>query len=610
MGKFRLIIFLFGFCFSAQLHAQNVKSDSTTEQANWFQQIAESLVLLKNQNNLIPFQRLDTLRLLSTNFWLEKDNVFEKSLQKYSHISRRIPPEVVTGDMDFDAIIIGIEASQNRRGFPVALQKFLQSLPESLQKIIVVFGASDIWNPEFQMADHADVLLFAARGGQWEQTLAAQALFGGTAVRGTLQTDLNEQFRMGQGIALSESSRLGYVPATSESMDSLLLADEISDVVLEGIREKAFPGAQVLVAKNGRIVFHQAWGHHTYSKQRIVQLNDLYDFASITKVTTGLAALMKWHGEGRFDLDAPLKTYFPKFKNANKGDLKMRPILAHHAGLQPWIPYWKKAVRKNGKYKKRFLRRDTSERFSIKLTDSLFLRHNFKKRIYKAIRRSPVNPDQGYVYSGLAFYLLPEIVENISGEKFESYLKNNFYNPLGAHSLTYHPTRHFPLSRIVPTERDAFFRKVQIHGMVHDEGAAMMGGVSCNAGLFGNANDLAKLMQMYLNGGEYGGRRFISEASIQEFTRYQYEEAGSRRGLGFDKPLLEYDPQKSSVAKDASRESFGHSGYTGTFVWADPEHDLLFIFMSNRVHPSRESRKIYELNIRPRIHQVLYDAMR
>ena len=286
----------------------------------------------------------------------------------------------------------------------------------------------------------------------------------------------------------------------------------------------------------------------------------------------------------------------------------MRPILAHNAQLKPWIPFWRSTIKDNGKYKWRTFKTNPSKRFPTKVTDDLYLHRNYQKKIYKAIKESPLNEESGYKYSGLAFYLFPQIVSDLVDQDFETYLKNTFYRPLGAFTITYNPYLEFSLDRIVPTEKDTFFRMVQIHGMVHDEGAAMMGGVSSNAGLFGTANDLAKLMQMYLNGGTYGGQKFIEERSLNEFTRCQYCEEGNRRGLGFDKPLIEYHRQKSSVSKDASPKSYGHSGYTGTFVWVDPEYDLIYIFFSNRVYQTRENRKIYELNVRPMIHQVIYDS--
>lgn len=407
-----------------------------------------------------------------------------------------------------------------------------------------------------------------------------------------------------------EDDRLGFGSPSSVGLDSTFLHQKIDSIANEAIEAKAFPGMQVLIAKSGKVVFHKAYGFHTYENEKDVQLTDLYDFASLSKITTALPALMKLHGEGKFKLDEPFKTYFPKFKKSNKSDLTYREILAHQAGLKPWIPYWTTTIKKNGKYKWRTLKKKETKNYNIKITDNLYLHKNYKKRIYKAICKSPVSDVKEYKYSGLAFYIFPEMVSDLTQMDYETYLKKEIYEPIGAMTLTYNPQRFFSNDRIIPTERDTFFRHVQIHGTVHDEGAIMMGGVSANAGLFGTANDLAKLMQMYLNGGSYGGKQIIAKESIDEFTKYQFTENNNRRGLGFDKPLLEYDFAKSSVAKDASPSSYGHSGYTGTFVWVDPEYDLIYIFFSNRVFPTRNNRKIYEMNVRPNIHQVIYDSIK
>ncbi|MEO1259410.1 MAG: serine hydrolase, partial [Bacteroidota bacterium] len=302
-----------------------------------------------------------------------------------------------------------------------------------------------------------------------------------------------------------------------------------------------------------------------------------------------------------------LKTYFPKFKNSNKSNLVIREILAHQARLKPYIVYWANTLKKNGKFKARTFKMKKSEKFSIEITDELYLHKKYKRRIYKSIKKSPLEKSKGYKYSGLFFLLLPEIIQELTGENLENHLYKNIYQPIGANRLLYNPLNKFPKSKIIPTERDTFFRKKQVHGKVHDEAAAMLEGISCNAGLFGNAEDLFKLFQLYLNNGTYDGQQIIAEKAIKEFTRCQFCESGNRRGLGFDKPPVEYVEGGSYVAKDASPESFGHSGFTGTFVWADPNNNSILIFLSNRVYPTRDNRKLYSMNIRPRMHQAVYD---
>jgi CubicO group peptidase (beta-lactamase class C family) len=339
-----------------------------------------------------------------------------------------------------------------------------------------------------------------------------------------------------------------------------------------------------------------------------VQRTDLYDLASISKIASALPALMKLHSEGKFDLNASIDDYLPYFKGSNKAGVPFRDILAHQARFKPWIPYWTSTRRRNGSYRWFTIKADSSRRFPVKLADNMYLHRNYQKKIFRAIKKSPLEAEAKYLYSGLLFYLLPTIVEKLSGEDYLTYLYQNFYEPLGATTLTYKPLDTFPAERIVPTENDYLFRRQPIAGRVHDEGAIMMGGVSANAGLFTNANDLAKLMQMYLDEGEYGGRRYVSAATMREFTRYQFPDNDNRRGLGFDKPYFERS-EDGNAAVSASDASFGHSGFTGTFTWADPEYDLVYVFLSNRVHPTRDNTRLYQLSTRTKIQQVLYDAI-
>ncbi len=393
-------------------------------------------------------------------------------------------------------------------------------------------------------------------------------------------------------------------------LDSAYLQYHIQEIVEEGIRAQAYPGANVLVAKKGKIIFHEAYGYWTYDSLRIVQKDDLYDYASVTKITAGLPALMKLYSEGKFDLDATLKQYFPKMRWSNKANLTFRQMLTHQAGLTPSVLHWRNAMKDDGVFKNKTLSYNTSKKYNIKLTDSLWVHQRYKNKMYRAIKKSAVKENSAYVYSDLFFCLLPKVIEHITDEPFEVYIKREFYQKIGANSITFNPLLHFSLDKIVPTERDTFFRKTQVHGFVHDETAHLFGGISGHAGLFSNIEDLAKLAQLYLNKGEYNGAQIFSAEAIQEFTRYQFPEVGNRRALGFDKPLLEYNAKESYVAQSASSHSFGHSGYTGTFIWIDPVEELIFIFFSNRVYPDRSHRALYELNIRPRLHQVVYDAIR
>ena len=604
--KLFILLFILSVGFLHNSIIAQKEGFSVDSEITKYRQAANEIFVLRNENAAIPLRGLDTLKINVQ--LLEADDYlnFQQNLEKYTSLEKSDFLKPV--EESINCRIIGLDPRELNTLSAKQLVE-LEKIMQQEQTITVLFHTAkekESWPTTFDLASH---LLYIKGNTEWHQSLAAQLIFGGVGTSNQLDTALSPAFPTGSGWTIMDTIRLGYGPPGLVGMNSTKLQTEIEAIAREGIEGGAFPGCQVLIAKNGKVIFHESWGHHTYEKKRPVQATDIYDLASVTKISSALPIFMKWHGEGRFDLEAPLSTYFPKFRKSNKAGLSLRTILAHHARLKPWIPYWRSTLKKNGKFKWRTFKRKRSRRFPILVTDQLFLHRKYKKRIYKAIRKSPLNPQGGYKYSGLAFYLFPEIIEKQSGEDYETYLKKSIYHPLGAYTMTYNPRRFFPLKRIVPTERDTFFRMTQIHGRVHDEGAAMMGGVSSNAGLFASANDLAKLMQLYLNEGTYGGEQLIAATSVREFTRCQYCDEDNRRGLGFDKPLIEYDVQKSSVAEAASPSSYGHSGYTGTFAWVDPEAELIFIFCSNRVFPTRDNRKIYEWNIRPRIHTIIYEAM-
>ncbi len=424
---------------------------------------------------------------------------------------------------------------------------------------------------------------------------------------------LTSKLSLAQGYSVDRSKGELTVGTPEElGINGKVLRKEIENIMTVAIDSMAFPGGQILLAKDGIIFYQSSFGYHTYDSLNRVEDSDLFDLASVTKVTAATLALMKLNEDGLFDIDQSFHHYFPKIAKGDKKDITMREILAHQSGLRAWIPYWSESQRKNGKWRWNTVKEDSSKRFPNRLEGTnLFLHRKYKERkIYRMIKRSKVSNEKKYVYSGLFFYLVPDLVERLSGTPFNEYLEKNFYDPLDATTLGFNPTEEFELNDIVPTEDDTFFRKTQLHGVVHDEGAAMMLGVSGNAGLFSNAQDLAKVYQMLLNDGKYGTRQFLKPETILEWTTVQYPDNDNRRGLGFDKPLLEYNERISSVARGATPKSFGHTGYTGTLVWADPEHDLLFVFLSNRVFPTRNNSKIYNLNVRPSIHNLVYELLR
>ncbi len=399
-------------------------------------------------------------------------------------------------------------------------------------------------------------------------------------------------------------SKLGF--------DEAFINQKVDSIMKMGIDSLAFPGAQLLVAKNDTVIFHKAYGFHTYDSIHPVALNDLYDLASVTKISGPLPALMKLADEGKLDLDKPFSTYWKPWQHRkDKKDLTLREILAHQAGLVPYIVFLQKVLRKNGKIKKRFVRNSSHKRFQGQIYDGLYINNRFERKMNRIINRSKVSDEKKYKYSGLTFLIFPRLIEQLSGTDYQTYLDENFYQPLGCHTLGYLPKQNKYVNAIVPTEMDTLFRNSLVKGWVHDENASLKGGVSGNAGLFGTADDLAKLMLFYQNYGEVDGQQLISTETIKEFTEVQYPENENRRGLGFDKPLLNnavLPLEEAYPSPLASPKSFGHSGFTGTFVWADPENKLTFIFLSNRVYPSRDHRQLYNLNIRTALQDIFYKA--
>jgi CubicO group peptidase (beta-lactamase class C family) len=399
-------------------------------------------------------------------------------------------------------------------------------------------------------------------------------------------------------------SKLGF--------DTTYLNQKVDSIMQMGIDSLAFPGAQLLVVKNDTVIFHKAYGFHTYDREQPVATNDLYDLASVTKITGPLPALMKLVDEGKLDLDAPFSTYWKPWQHVkNKKDLTLRQILAHQAGLVPYIVFLQKVMRKNGTIKKRFLRHERHGKFQKQAYTDLFVNARFERKMDRIMNRSKVSEEKKYMYSGLTFLIFPRLIEQITGTDYQTYLEQNFYHPLGCHTLGYLPTQKQYVNAIVPTEVDTLYRKNLVQGWVHDENASLLGGVSGNAGLFGTADDLAKIMLFYQNFGNVDGKQLISKEIVKEFTTVQFPENENRRGLGFDKPLLDNADlplEEAYPSPLASASSFGHSGFTGTFVWADPEKRLTFIFLSNRVYPSREHRQLYDLNIRTALMDVFYKA--
>jgi CubicO group peptidase (beta-lactamase class C family) len=447
-------------------------------------------------------------------------------------------------------------------------------------------------------------LLFSFSQTEVSERMAAQAIFGGIAVSAKLPVTANRLFRYGDGLK-TDKTRLAYDEPALVGLDEAVLA-KIDSITLDAIDKKATPGAQLLVAKDGVVVYNKTFGHHTYAVERPVQENDIYDLASITKIAASLVSFMKLVDEEKVSVDDKVSKHLLELKFTNKKDISFRDMLAHYAQLKAWIPFYLKTIR-NGAPDSLYYRTMKSDSFPIHVAQNLYMRRDYPDSVYQRINDSALRSKKKYKYSDLGYYYMNKLLETKSDLNLDEYVMDNFYVPLGLQTMGYHPRQRIQLNRIVPTEYDMSFRKQLIHGDVHDPGAAMMGGVGGHAGLFSNANDLAVMMQLFLNEGEYGGARYISKETVKEFTKCQFCKNGNRRGIGFDKP--EPDGNGGPTCDCVSHLSFGHTGFTGTMAWADPEEDIVYIFLSNRVYPNADNKKLLSMDVRTNIQEVIYDAI-
>lgn len=581
-----------------------------------------TLTVLNNEDNLLPLQRLDTLHIASVSFGADSTTSFQQTLGLYTAITNfSLPNEATSAQVDslrkklknYNMVIAALHDHSIRPHNKVILSESGQSLLSEIaarsNSVLVVFKNAYVIN-DLAGTENAKGLVLTYQDTPLHESVAAQLIFGGISANGRLPVSIGTKYAAGHGLVVKGGIRFSYTLPEAAGMDSKSLTHDVDSLVFQALKAHATPGCQILVAKDQKVVFHKAYGLQDYSDTVQVKLDDLYDLASVTKISTSMAAMMKLYDAKAYSLDNSLGDFLPKFNHSNKSDIPLRDILTHQAGFVAWIAFWKETQKGDHRYKKSAIHPDSSKRFPIKLTNTMYLNRRYPNKIVAGIRKSPLSGEKKYVYSDFFFILAPRVVKSMAQTGFVTYLQKNFYDPLGATTVTFNPLEKYPQQRIIPTEHDYEFRHEAVHGTVHDENAAMMNGVSGHAGLFANANDLAKLMQMYLNMGEYGGERYISTSTLREFTRAQFPENNNRRALGFDKPALVYTGVNSNTAKDASKDSFGHTGFTGIFVWMDPQTNLLYIFLSNRVDPTRDNKRLYQLNTRTMIQQALYDAIK
>lgn len=575
----------------------------------------EAITVVKNNDNIIPLAYPDTLSPAVIIIGTEEETEFEKPLKQFmffdvfrlghdANVNQR--QAVLNGIEDHNLVIVAVIntniLASKRYKISESDVQFIEHVAREKEVILDIF-ASPYALGFFSNTANFKAIVISYQDKPYVQQISAEVILGMHKATGRLPVSI-AGFSSGTGINIKKS-RLSYVTPEELGINSTDLS-RIDSIALNGIDVKAYPGCHILAAKDGYIFYQKSFGYHTYDQKRKLGEDDIYDLASLTKIMATTPAIMQMNDEGKIDINGRLSDYLLYLKGSNKEKLGFREILAHQAGLQGWIPYYENTIL-NTIWDTMVYRSSISELFPIRVANHMYIQENYHYAIYNEIINSPVE-EKEYKYSDLGFYLFKDMIEQLNNIEFDDYMYREFYDPLGLRNLKFQPRRYFNLDRVVPTEFDQVFRHQVLQADVHDQGAAMLGGISGHAGLFGNAYDVAVMMQMFLNGGNYGGRHFINEETVNLFTSYQFPENDNRRGLGFDKPLLEYEEHRTNC-KSVSTLSFGHSGFTGTYTWADPGTGLIYVFLSNRVHPDINNKKIMDLDIRTNIHQFFYNAI-
>jgi CubicO group peptidase (beta-lactamase class C family) len=559
----------------------------------------QSTVLLNNQQNLIPLTQLDKKTIASVNLGFGYQSVVDSLLNKYAKVTSFTADSYagqstlnsLEDDLKYyNTVVVSLTDAASNDGRNIS---FINMLAKSKQVIVVLFGAG---NRLTAFDALKTPLIWSEKTDEEAAAVVPQLIFGGIAATSKLNKGYSPKYTAGSGF-MTTSTRLKYTVPEDAGVNSDDL-NEIDAITAEAIRAKAAPGMVVMVAKDGKVIFNKAYGSHTYDGAIPEQVSDIFDLASVTKITATTPTVMRLFEEHKLNLDTNIGAYIPKARVTAMNNIKVREVMLHQAGFIPFIPF-QDAV-KTADHSA-----DSSEAFPTKVADGYYLRKDyFREVMWPKMLNSPIRTRGTYVYSDLSMYVMQDIVERLSGTPLNDYAYTNFYKPLGMQTAGFLPRNRFSRDQIVPTENDTYFRKTLLVGYVHDQGAALKGGVAGHAGLFASSNDMAIMYQMLLNKGTYGGEQYFKPETVDMFTAKQ--SAVSRRGLGFDR----WDPvaSKHYPSQLASPQTFGHTGYTGTCVWVDPSRGLVYVFLSNRVNPT-VSEQLSKLLIRGRIQDVINRAI-
>lgn len=578
----------------------------------------KSITLVNNKDSLLPLRYLDTTSFASVSIGAKENNTFQSMLLNYGAFTNftieKSAEEAKFNALfeklrNYEVVVVGIHGMSNFNnktfGITENTKKFIEKLQSKTKVIVTVFGSAY----SLKLFSDSPYLICAYEDNEYTQKIVPEVLFGAVPVSGKLPVSPAPDLVAGRGFKVDPLYRLKYGYPEAVGMNGVSLA-KIDSIVNKAIADKAMPGCQVLVARNGVVVHNKSYGYLTYDKSQPVTNSSVYDIASISKVAGTLQAIMFLEERKMLDVEKKASYYLPEFKNTNKEDLYIKDILTHQAGLIPFIPYWKRTMKDSIGFDTLYYSKVKSAEFCNEVIPGVYSRASMEDSLWKwtiessLLKKNKKTRRYDYQYSDLGFYIMKRIAEKLLNQPMDEFLQQNLYTPLGLPTLTYKPLAKMPAERIAPTEDDKYFRKALVRGCVHDPGAAMFGGVAGHAGLFSNANDLAVLMQMNMQSGFYGGQKYFMPNTVEDFAKRQY--AYNRRGLGWDKP----EPDGNGPTSDyASPNTFGHTGFTGTAVWVDPDQNLVYVFLSNRVYPDAGNNKLIKQSIRTKIQDVIYQSI-
>lgn len=570
-----------------------------------------AITVLKNEDEILPIQNLASEKIAYVKLGDDDNSAFLNTLQNYTEITEIIEPDVdslILKLKPYSTVIVGFhkpDGAWKKHEFKSGELQKLDSIVKYKKVILDVFAKPYSMLPIKSISKIKGIVM-SYQNTDVSQVVSASLIFGAIEAQGKLPVSLAPNFKMGDGLQTKKLNVLGFTAPENVAMDSRILTN-IDVIANKAIYDKLTPGIQVVVARKGQVIYQKSFGYHTYEKQTKVVNSDIYDIASLTKITSTLPLTMQLYDKHKVTMESKLGDMLPVlFGNTDKRNIDFKSLLTHQAGFKAWIPFYKETLDADNQPLSTIYSKTLKPGFTSQVSENLFIDDSYRNKILAEIADSKLSKKE-YKYSDFTFIILKEYIEKQFGKPLDQLAEQNFFKPMGMSSTLYNPLRKFDMSKIPPSEVDTYFRHATIQGYVHDMEAAMEGGVGGHAGLFSNAIDVAKLMQMYLQDGEYGNRRYITANTLEDFNKCYFCKTGNRRGIGFDKPQLR--GKEGPTCNCVSEKSFGHTGFTGTMAWADPESEIVYIFLSNRTFPDSAVNNLSKANVRENIQKVIQEAI-